>query len=213
MAILASTLSYLSSLGNHYLRAVTNDHRTPVMDSSRHSPFSPTKPESAEGYKSLDVTVESWDEETVCEWLRTINCTQYEQAFKINNITGSSLIECDQVLLREMGIKKIGDRIRMSVAIKQLRTKATSEVDKPMGGSIAALQSTPHVPVFPCHIPDQGHSDIEIRQAEIATIAKARRYTQKPDTSIYRVIVADVSCPSIVLVASQPPTSSSHSAQ
>jgi mitogen-activated protein kinase kinase kinase len=33
------------------------------------------------------------------------------------------LLECDQKILQEMGIKKVGDRVRIFVAIKQLRTK------------------------------------------------------------------------------------------
>ena len=33
-------------------------------------------------------------------------------------------MECDQKILQEMGIKKIGDRVRIFVAIKQLRNKS-----------------------------------------------------------------------------------------
>lgn len=42
----------------------------------------------------------------------------------VNNVTGSNLIECDQNVLKEMGIKKIGDRLRIFVGIKHLRNKA-----------------------------------------------------------------------------------------
>ena len=49
-----------------------------------------------------------------------------------------------------MGIKKIGDRVRIFVAIKQLRTKAVGNHKKRMRDSIAALenrsQSTPYTP-------------------------------------------------------------------
>lgn len=40
-----------------------------------------------------------------------------------NNFTGDNLLECDQKMLQEMGIKKVGDRVRIFVAIKQLRSK------------------------------------------------------------------------------------------
>lgn len=43
-----------------------------------------------------------------------------------NNFNGDNLLECDQKILQEMGIKKIGDRVRIFVAIKQLRNKAIS---------------------------------------------------------------------------------------
>lgn len=35
-------------------------------------------------------------------------------------------MECDQKILQEMGIKKIGDRVRIFVAIKQLRNKSVA---------------------------------------------------------------------------------------
>lgn len=57
----------------------------------------------------------------------------------MNNVTGSNLIECDQVVLKEMGIKKIGDRVRIFVAIKQLRTRAVGNHKKRTRDSIAAL--------------------------------------------------------------------------
>lgn len=57
----------------------------------------------------------------------------------VNNVTGNNLIECDQIVLKEMGIKKIGDRVRIFVAIKQLRTKAVGNHKKRTRDSIAAL--------------------------------------------------------------------------
>lgn len=48
----------------------------------------------------------------------------------VNNVTGSNLIECDQNVLKEMGIKKIGDRVRIFIGIKQLRTKAVGNQRK-----------------------------------------------------------------------------------
>lgn len=35
-------------------------------------------------------------------------------------------MECDQKILQEMGVKKIGDRVRIFVAVKQLRNKAVT---------------------------------------------------------------------------------------
>lgn len=63
----------------------------------------------------------------------------------VNNVTGSNLIECDQVVLKEMGIKKIGDRVRIFVAIKQLRTRAIGNHKKKTRDSIAALDNGPRL--------------------------------------------------------------------
>ena len=60
-----------------------------------------------------------------------------------NNVTGSNLIECDQNVLKEMGIKKIGDRVRIIVGIKQLRLKAVGNLKKRNRDSIAALENHP----------------------------------------------------------------------
>lgn len=41
-----------------------------------------------------------------------------------NHFNGDNLLECDQKILQEIGIKKIGDRVRIFIAVKQLRNKA-----------------------------------------------------------------------------------------
>lgn len=54
-----------------------------------------------------------------CEWGLIFS-------FPANNFDGNSLMECDQKILQEMGIKKIGDRVRIFVAIKQIRNKSVA---------------------------------------------------------------------------------------
>lgn len=44
--------------------------------------------------------------------------------FIANHFTGDNLLDCDQKILQEMGIKKVGDRVRIYVAVKQLRNRA-----------------------------------------------------------------------------------------
>ena len=64
-----------------------------------------------------------------------------------NNVIGSNLIECDQSVLKDMGIKKIGDRVRIFVGIKHLRNKAIGNHKKRNRDSIAALDNKPiHTP-------------------------------------------------------------------
>lgn len=52
--------------------------------------------------------------------------TERTDSTPANNFNGNNLIECDQKILQEIGIKKIGDRVRIFVAIKQLRNKAVA---------------------------------------------------------------------------------------
>lgn len=89
------------------------------------------------------IGISAWNERHVVEWLHTIRCGQYEALFKgmffflmtylvanfvvANHFNGDNLIECDQKILREIGINKVGDRVRLSAAIKQLRKKAVAD--------------------------------------------------------------------------------------
>lgn len=84
----------------------------------------------------------NWDEDSVTDWLRAIDgCAQYADLFKRkpppaplaaepapkrrpgNNINGENLIEMDHTHLRDMGIKKMGHRLRISTEVKKLRNR------------------------------------------------------------------------------------------
>ena len=85
-----------------------------------------------------------WDERRVSEWLRSINAEKYIDLFKglplskpvgkctqvgltgshtANNITGENLMDIDQTVLKEMGVKKVGDRVRIGSQAKLFRHK------------------------------------------------------------------------------------------
>jgi mitogen-activated protein kinase kinase kinase len=64
-----------------------------------------------------------WGEDKVGEWLKRINCAAYVDLFKQNHINGENLMEIDQTHLKDMGIKKVGDRVRIGSQAKQLRNK------------------------------------------------------------------------------------------
>nr|ABH09725.1 STE11-like protein [Talaromyces marneffei] len=107
---------------------------------------SPTESEFSVNNDGLD-SVRSWDEKKVADWLHSIRCAQYEPLFKANNFNGDNLLECDQKILQEIGIKKIGDRVRIFVAIKQLRNKALINLKKNNKDPLAALEATAYAPL------------------------------------------------------------------
>ncbi|KAJ5906545.1 Protein kinase byr2 [Penicillium subrubescens] len=127
--MLASKPQYAAPLGAINSQTATAYHvnsqrpmtATKVPEGMGYS--SPTKSEFSEGQDELSA-VRAWDEKKVVAWLHSIKCGQYESIFRANNFNGDNLIECDQKILQEMGIKKVGDRVRIFVAIKQLRNKA-----------------------------------------------------------------------------------------
>jgi mitogen-activated protein kinase kinase kinase len=74
--------------------------------------------------------VKNWNEDRVCEYLRSVKCAEYEKLFRKNHINGENLLEMDKEVLKEMGIDKVGDRVRLFLGIKKLRTKAYANLKK-----------------------------------------------------------------------------------
>lgn len=111
--------------GSHYrgpTAAAINSHPN-VFTSPTESEFSESLTDSREG-------VLDWDEVRVGDWLRSINCAQYVDVFKRNNINGENLMEMDQSTLKEMGIKKIGDRVRIGAQAKLFRSNVYKRQSK-----------------------------------------------------------------------------------
>ncbi|CAG8973787.1 hypothetical protein HYALB_00006332 [Hymenoscyphus albidus] len=113
--------------------------RAPAVPNTNQSFASPTESE----FSDMDgpESAKNWDEEKVCDWLKSINCGDYEQLFRKNNITGDNLLEMDKAVLQEMGIEKIGDRVRLFLGIKKLRTKAYANQKKRNRDSFAGLET------------------------------------------------------------------------
>lgn len=75
-------------------------------------------------------SVKNWDEDQVCDYLRSVKCGDYERLFRKNHINGENLLEMDKEVLKEIGIDKVGDRVRLFLSIKKLRTKAYANQKK-----------------------------------------------------------------------------------
>lgn len=89
---------------------------------------SPTESEFSEHDPSE--SVKNWDEDKVCEYLRSVKCGEYEKIFRKNHINGENLLEMDKEVLKEMGVEKVGDRVRLFLSIKKLRTRAYANEKK-----------------------------------------------------------------------------------
>lgn len=102
--------------------------RAPAMAAPSQSFASPTESEfdDADGPDS----VKRWDVDRVCDYLRTVKCGEYEKIFRKNHINGENLLEMDKEVLKEMGIDKVGDRVRLFLGIKKLRTRAYANQKK-----------------------------------------------------------------------------------
>lgn len=91
---------------------------------------SPTESEFSDSYKDSRDSVLDWDEARVGDWLRSINCSQYVDIFRRNNINGENLMDMDTAMLKEIGIKKIGDRVRIGAQAKIFRNNVYKRTSK-----------------------------------------------------------------------------------
>lgn len=82
---------------------------------------SPTESEFSDHFDAHPTSVNSWDESRVADWLKSINLGHYSDIFTSNNITGIALMELDRDALRELGVKRIGDQIRITKQAKTFR--------------------------------------------------------------------------------------------
>ncbi|KAK4143684.1 uncharacterized protein C8A04DRAFT_28676 [Dichotomopilus funicola] len=84
-------------------------------------------------------SVKKWDEDRVCDYLRSVKCGEYEKIFRRNHINGENLLEIDKEVLKEMGVDKVGDRVRLFLGIKKLRTKTYASQRRRNRESFAGL--------------------------------------------------------------------------
>ncbi|KAI1194824.1 mitogen-activated protein kinase [Nemania serpens] len=146
MAMLASKTSYPASLssastlvGNTPASNMSHARRAVAVPASGQPFESPTESE----FSDIDGpdAVKNWTEDQVCEYLRSVKCGEYERLFRKNNINGQNLLEMDKDVLKEMGIDKVGDRVRLFLGIKKLRTKAYANQKKRNRDSFAVLDN------------------------------------------------------------------------
>lgn len=127
--------TYPASLGGapamvttDYSSGLATSRRIPAMAGNSHGFSSPTESEFSD--TDGPDSVKNWDEDRVCDYLASVKCGEYEKLFRKNHINGENLLEMDKEVLKEMGIDKVGDRVRLFLSIKKLRTKAYANQKK-----------------------------------------------------------------------------------
>ncbi|RKF81182.1 Serine/threonine-protein kinase STE11 [Golovinomyces cichoracearum] len=145
MAMLASQSPYPAPLAPTNSLVSTNQsslkatRRIPGICSTKKNLTSPTESEFSDD-EGPGAAI-NWNEEEVCDWLCSVNCGEYEMLFRQNNINGENLMEIDKEVLKEMGIDKIGDRVRLFLCIKKLRTRSYAKQKKRSMDSFASLDT------------------------------------------------------------------------
>lgn len=167
-----------------------------VQVATQQSFASPTESEFSED--DGPESVKNWDEDQVCEYLRSVKCGDYERLFRKNHINGENLLEMDKEVLKEIGIDKVGDRVRLFLSIKKLRTKAYANQKKrnrvrEMPADLAWTDST-DVSML-CRI----HSPASIASTLPRPARRDRSTPQTADPQPTRGIRASTSLPSLTL--------------
>ena len=104
--------------------------------------FAPTSTGSTDGVDYA--TLPSWDDTAVALWLAAalpnLATQPHADLFAANDIRGAVLLEVDQGALKEMGVRSVGDRVKICVAIRQLRGKylAATQLNSGSAGGAAA---------------------------------------------------------------------------
>ncbi|KAI0115165.1 kinase-like domain-containing protein [Daldinia grandis] len=191
MAMLASKSSFPASLASSNSTLVSSaqssgmapSRRPPAVHAAGQAFASPTESE----FSDLDGpdAVKNWTEDQVCDYLRSVKCGEYEKLFRKNNINGENLLEMDKEVLKEMGIEKVGDRVRLFLGIKKLRTKAYANQKRRNRDSFGGLDSqyAPSSTGSPRH-PNSGGRGI--------ATASTKRYSRLDMQTLPMTSMADV---------------------
>lgn len=68
--------------------------------------------------------VKSWGNGEIAAFLSLYRCDQYTPLFHRNDIDGKVLLDLDMSSLKEIGIAKIGDRVKLLSGVRELRKRA-----------------------------------------------------------------------------------------
>ncbi|CEQ39626.1 SPOSA6832_01165 [Sporobolomyces salmonicolor] len=111
-----------TALGTSHLASPPSNFSSPTSSSTGAASPAAGVPDDGLDYASLP----SWTDTHVAAWLSSALPTlpsSYADVFAQNDIRGSVLLEVDQTALKEMGVRSVGDRVKICVAVRGLRGK------------------------------------------------------------------------------------------
>ncbi|KAA1091913.1 ATP binding [Puccinia graminis f. sp. tritici] len=133
--------------GQHPLQLQHNLSRQTSLNHNHPSP-GPTQPTTGTFIDFL----RTWDDQHVARWLTDIKLPHLAPIFAENDIIGDILLDVDQSALKEMGVTKVGDRVKLVVAVKDLKQRCVREREQrltPLGSAQQQQQQPrPHHPLL-----------------------------------------------------------------
>lgn len=86
--------------------------------------------------QTFSAYLRTWSDNEISQFLAVYSCAHHAPAFQRNDIDGKCLLDLDQNTLKEMGVTRIGERLKIYNGIKDLRKRvAASLVPSSRAGS------------------------------------------------------------------------------
>ena len=118
----------------------------------------------------------SWGPSEIATFLGLYRCGQYAAVFQKNDIDGKVLLDLDMATLKELGVAKVGERVKLLGGIKDLRRRAAGVSAVPVSAPRIELR------LNGASTPDTGHPqspDLR-RQASTSSSSNRRLNTGRP---------------------------------
>lgn len=111
-----------------YAAAVPQEARS-TTSLSIHHPRPPTPPlYQPPARTSFSTYLKTWGNSEITSFLTLHRCGHYAGVFQKNDIDGKVLLDLDMANLKEMGVSKVGERVKLLGGIKDLRKRAARQV-------------------------------------------------------------------------------------
>ncbi|KAK9459023.1 kinase-like domain-containing protein [Lipomyces oligophaga] len=122
--------------------------------------------------------IQQWNEARVGEWLASVGCAKYGPIFTQHHIDGTALLEIDSNAVKELGVSKVGDRVRIYVAIRALRTKVMSTTS-----SVSNTAAKPAIPISLSSAPDTSKQQQQSQAPVLVTFIFTKGHMKIADIS------------------------------
>lgn len=129
--------------------------------------------------------VRMWGDAEIASFLSMYKCDQYIELFNRNDIDGKVLLDLDMSSLKEIGISKIGDRVKLLGGVRDLRKRAARTPSSAMLGARILPTLVPAVDGSPVPASDARSSQVQKRLAT-ALFSKRLASSRPPPLNLQR---------------------------
>ena len=133
--------------------------------------------------------VRQWGRSEIAAFLNMYKCEQYITLFHQNDIDGKVLLDLDMSSLKEIGINKIGDRVKLLGGVRDLRKRAAQATPPSTSLAPRVLPITVYPadgsPLPPLDSEPRG-SQVQKRLAATALVSKRLQSSRPPPLNLHR---------------------------